>query len=182
MAEGYYYTLSAIAQSFAAIIALSTVFIIYKLQIRKYQRDELIKKLRKLYYESLINKPDFTSVTSTIREAYTLQVDRMTDDEVINSCRGITGGLGNFLARLKETLKIFEFNESFPKKIIAKLKVTLIINGMVILLSLILLPWKNLLPNFLQYIILGIVLLLSICALLVTINAILFTIGIGEKE
>ena len=54
MAEGYYYTLSAIAQSFAAIVALNAVFVIYKLQLLRNQRNELILTLRQL----LVQKED----------------------------------------------------------------------------------------------------------------------------
>jgi hypothetical protein len=45
MLQGYFYTLSAIAQAFAAIVALNAVFVIYKFQLLKNQRDELTKGL-----------------------------------------------------------------------------------------------------------------------------------------
>lgn len=51
MDEGYFYTLSAIAQSFAAIIALSAIFVIFKLQALKNQRAEMIRKLSNLRLE-----------------------------------------------------------------------------------------------------------------------------------
>jgi heme exporter protein D len=73
MGDGYFYTLSAIAQSFAAIIALSAVFVIYKLQVLKNQQTELIKKLRN------IKLRDMTKYHSFSREVAVDELDRMTD-------------------------------------------------------------------------------------------------------
>ncbi|MCK4395483.1 hypothetical protein KAW96_02690 [candidate division WOR-3 bacterium] len=176
MAEGYYYTLSAVAQSFAAIVALNAVFVIYKFQLLRNQRNELILTLRQL----LVQKEDPHGLPGP-RDRASDRVVRMTENQVLEECRDIVNKKGVFSDRFNEQLDLFDKNGQFSKDIIKWFKRTLWFNGTTILLSLIFLPWKNLLPNFLQCIILGIVLLLSICALLVTIHAILFTLGIGEK-
>jgi hypothetical protein len=51
MENGYFYTLSAIAQSFAAIVSLYAIFAIYKLQILKNEKNELIIRLKNIIYE-----------------------------------------------------------------------------------------------------------------------------------
>lgn len=52
MTQGYFYTLSAIAQTFAAIIGLYAIFTIYHLQLLKNQRKELQKQKHQASEES----------------------------------------------------------------------------------------------------------------------------------
>ena len=60
MGDGYFYTLSAIAQSFAAIIALNGVFVLYKLQLLRSRRDELYARLQELWVEDLIDGSSYS--------------------------------------------------------------------------------------------------------------------------
>lgn|GEM_PF-3187113 len=173
MGDGYFYTLSAIAQSFAAIVALNAVFVIYKLQLLKNESVELIKKLRKIYIQNSSPEPGSGRIFASDR------VDRMTDEEVLSFAKGFTGGRSDLVNKNKETLRLHKINAQFSKDITKWFKRTLLFNGSTVLLGLILLPWKNLLPNSVRYIILGIVLLLAVLALLLTIHAILFTLESG---
>lgn len=176
MSDGYFYTLSAIAQLFAAIVVLNAVFVIYKFQLLKSQRDELIKQLRQLWLQE---KSPYKSPYSERNKAAE-QVDMMTDENILSFCRGVTDGRSEIVKRFKETLEAFDANNSLSEKITKWVKVTLILNTTTILLSLLFLPWKNLIPNFLQYTLLIIVLSVSIFALFVTIHAILITLESGE--
>lgn len=171
MAEGYFYTLSAVAQSFAAIVALNAVFVIYKLQLLRNQRNELILTLRQL----LVQKEDPTGLIGP-RDRASDRVVRMTENQVLEECRDIVNKKGIFSDRFKEQLDLFDKNGQFSKNITKWFRRTLLFNSITILVSLALLPWKNLFPNFLQCILVVIVFLLVIFALLLTIHAILFTI------
>ena len=172
MGDGYFYALSAIAQSFAAIVALNAIFVIYKLQLLKNRRDEVIKKLRQLYRQE---KSQHQSPRN-LRDISSKQEAMMTDEQILSFARGYTKGPSDLVKKFNGTRELFDKIEKFVTEITKWFKRTLWFNGTTILLSLILLPWKNLFPNFLQCILVVIVLLLVIFALLLTIHAILFTI------
>lgn len=172
MGDGYFYTLSAIAQSFAAIVALHAVFVIYKLQTLKIQRDDFFKELRDIVYRKSVRSgvaPDTAHV----------RVERMSNEDVLNKARTIAAEHPKYADRIQETLDRIGKNDSCRRSIARWLKNTLAFNGTTIVSSLFLLPWKNLFPLVLQYIVMIMVLLLSLFALLTTIHAILITIGYG---
>lgn len=166
MTQGYFYTLSAIAQALAAIVALNTVFVIYKFQILKNQRDELFMQLRQL----LLRDGKLPAV----------EIENMTDEEVLSFSRGITGGYVNILKRFKETLIAFDQNIGFSKNISKWVKLTLSFNIATIMFSLVFLPWGGLISDLTKYFILGLTLLSAVFSLLVTVNAILITLESGE--
>jgi len=167
MTQGYFYTLSAIAQAFAAIVALNAVFVIYKFQLLRNRSKELIMELRKLLLQIQKRSPG--------------QMEMITDKEVLSLSRGITGGVvSNILNGFKETLKSFDQNKSISENITKWLKITLKFNVLTIIFSLAFLPWGGLIPDLMKYVILGLILLSAIFSLLVTVNAILITLESGK--
>lgn len=173
MGDGYFYTLSAIAQSFAAIIALSAVFVIYKLQVLKNQHTELIKKLRN------IKLRDMTKYHSFSREVAVDELDRMTDESLLNWAESPSGVL-NIVDVARKTFSEIKIIEHFSRVVIPHwIKITLATNVTTIVFSLVLLPWKNLI-SFFQYIVLVITLGFSILSLFVTVQAVLTIIEMGR--
>lgn len=172
MGDGYFYTLSAIAQSFAAIIALNAIFVIYKLQIIKNQRQELMKKLVDLKLEDMIKKDSWS------REDAVSESNRFTENFLLQWASDNRGSC-DMISRKTGVFNDIDENAHFSKMILGWLKKTLLLNGTAILLSLILLPWKYLFPEFLQIVFLILILILSLFALLVTIHAILVTVKLG---
>jgi hypothetical protein len=160
LTQGYFYTLSAIAQAFAAIVALNAVFVVYKLQLLKNQRNELIKELRRL-----LEQQNRWSVT---------QIEMWTNQQVLDRSGGIPGS--------KKTSKALDQNESVSDNITKWLKITLVFNVTTIMFSLILLPWGGLISDFFKDIVLIGILILALFSLLITVNAILITLESGELK
>jgi len=166
MTQGYFYTLSAIAQAFAAIVALNAVFVIYKFQLLKNHRNELFVQLRQL----LLREGKLPAV----------EIENMTDEEILSFSRGVKDGYVNIVKRFKETIMAFDQNKSISENITKWLKISLKFNVVTIMLSLILLPWGGLLPDYLKSIILIEILFFSLFSLLITVNAILITLESGN--
>jgi len=158
MTQGYFYTLSAIAQAFAAIVALNAVFVIYKLQLLKNQQNELIMELRRLHIQE--------------RGGLSGQVNMWTDLQVLNNSRGI--------ASCKKPLKRFNETKKLSENIAKWLKITLVFNVVTIIQSLVFLPWGGLLPDYLKSIILTEILFFALLSLLITVHAILITLESGK--
>ena len=162
MTYGYFYTLSAIAQSFAAIVSLYAIFVIYKLQLLRNQSNELFNRLRKMLFNEM-KKPTFDK----LREVE-IDVNAMSEAELSN------------WAKSSEKAEVIYSEIKLIKRvssnIISLFKKTLIINGITIAFSLICLPWGNFIPTAFPVLILIIALGLSLSALYLTINAIWITI------
>jgi hypothetical protein len=166
MTQGYFYTLSAIAQAFAAIVALNAVFVIYKFQLLRNQHAESIMELRRLHRQR--------------RRGLSVQVEMWTDQEVLNVSRKIADGEEELSKRFKEKLKAFDKIKIFSRDITEWFKITLKFNIATIILSLVLLPLGGLFPNYLKSIVLVEILFLSLLSLLVTVHTILITLESGE--
>jgi len=166
MTQGYFYTLSAIAQAFAAIVALNAVFVIYKFQLLKNHRNELFVQLRQL----LLREGKLPAV----------EIENMTDEEILSFSRGVKGGYSNIVKRFKETIMAFDQNRSISENITKWLKISLKFNVATIMLSLIFLPWEALFPDYLKSIILIEIQVFAIFSLLITANAILITLESGK--
>ena len=172
MGDGYFYTLSAIAQSFAAIITLYAVFVIFKLQALKSQRSELIKKLSNLRLEDMIKNENWT------KEAAVSGQNRWSEDYLLNWASG-KGGIGDMPDRRNEIHQNVQNCDRLRKGILQWLKRTLILNGSIIILSLFLLPWGKFIPDDPKCIFVLCILALAAFALAVTVHAILFSVELG---
>ncbi len=172
MGDGYFYTLSAIAQSFAAIIALSAVFVIFKLQALKNQRAELTKKLSNLRLEEMIKNENWK------KEAAVSEQNRWTEDYLLNWALG-KGGVGDMADRKDRIHQNVQNSDRLRKGISQWLKRTLILNGSIIILSLFLLPWGKFIPDDPKCVLLLCVLALAAFALAVTVHAILSSVELG---
>lgn len=162
MAQGYFYTLSAITQAFAAIVSLYAIFVIYKLQLLRNQSSELFNRLRKMLFNEM-KKPTFEN----LREAE-IRLNAMSEEDILIWARSSEKAEGIY-----DEIKIIEV---FSSNIIGLLKRTLIINGITIAFSLIWLPWCNVLPIGLRIFIIIIAIGLAISTLYKTIKAIWLTI------
>lgn len=171
MAEGYYYTLSAIAQSFAAIVSLYAIFVIYKLQVLRNHRKSLIEKLRKLWLKEIKRNRRKSELYESDKEF----VDEICERNLLKWATNKSGP--NNIPRLKEEVyNQIKTLDNFLKGIIDLFKRTLIINGITIAFSLICLPWGNFLHTVLQVLILITALGLSLGALITTLRATWITI------
>jgi len=176
MGDGYYYTLSAIAQSFAAIVGLNAIFVVYILQLLRNHRAELFNKIRQLKRMVMVEGRRRYPVQVELIED---EINRLSEESLLAWADSTKEAKGDIRKLAKNVLKEIENRKGFSNQIFYWLKITLLLNGFTIVLSLVLLPWKQLFPNCLQYALLLIVLLLSIFALFVTIHAILVTIELG---
>lgn len=172
MLGGYYYTLSAIAQSFAAIVSLYAVFVIYKLQLLRNQRTELTNRLKDLKLKDIRRGVPY-NIPDTVHR---LRVTTMSEKDLLNWAENPSGVIDEITAMAEVTSNEIRTVDEFQKVIIYLFKRTLIINGTTIAFSLLFLPWKNFLYDFLQLLILIIVLCLSLTALVVTMRTIWITI------
>jgi hypothetical protein len=172
MGDGYFYTLSAIAQSFAAIIALNAVFVIFKLQTLKNQRAELIKKLSNLRLEDMIKNGKWKE------EAAVSDQNRWTEDFLLNWALD-KGGMGDMADRKNRIHQNVQKGDRFRKGILQWLKRTLLLNGGIIILSLFLLPWGKFIPDDPKCVFVLCILALAAFALAVTVHAILFSVELG---
>lgn len=171
MMQGYYYTLSAIVQAFAAIVSLYAIFVIYKLQVIRTHRESLIEKLKNLWLKSIKK----VRSKSELYESDYEFINEMPEESLLKWAIDKSGP-GN-IPRLKEDVyHQIKTTEDFSREIISLFKRTLIINGITITFSLICLPWGNFIPTALPVLILIIALGLSLSALYLTINATWITI------
>ena len=173
MGEGYFYTLSAIAQSFAAIVALNAVFVIYKLQMLRHQHTESFNKLRKLWYYDILRKDEMD------RNRASNELNRLTEEELSTWADNPPGAYGDIKEKAKKILKEINDIKQFSKKVTNWLKITMLLNGFIILCSLILLPWRDSFLILTQRTILIVIVCFSGFAILTTIYAILVTIELG---
>lgn len=171
MANGYFYTLSAIAQSFAAIISLYAIFMIYKFRSIRDERNSSFEKLRELRLKQL-------TLRRRDREFYDGHYEFVYNTSDAQTIKWAKNGSGsNDIPRRKEEIaNNIEKLDKFSKQLIYLLKVILILNGVTIAFSLICLPWGNFLPTALPVLVLVIALSLGLVALYRTIKAIWFTI------
>jgi hypothetical protein len=181
MGNGYYYTLSAIAQSFAAIIALNTVFVVFRLQLVQNTFESLFSEVRKLIVR---DKTGGINDTPSIM-LMTREVDTWTKKEL---CGWLVKGKieSNRLSQPRIEAKRNALNKEMKKihrhrhDIMNWLYVTLILNSITILISLILLPLGNIRCGIFQHIVISVVLVFGAFTLCSTINAIIITIGGGK--
>jgi len=171
MGDGYFYTLSAVAQSFAAIIAVNGMFVIYKLGILKSRRSELISKLRFLRQKEMGGDSGFVKNCKHGREL----VDRFSNEDLIHWVLD-NSGRSDIVAEKKRIGKEINNCNQLSGRIIHWFRLPLIINACTIIFSLFLLPWKNVIPCFLEYIFIICVLILSLLALSVSVHSVLVTI------
>lgn len=172
MGDGYFYTLSAIAQSFAAIVALYAIFVIYKLQLLRNQRAEVFNKLKDLKLKDIRRGMRY-NINDTVHR---LKVSTMSEKDLLNWAANPSGVIDEITTMARETFNEIRAVDEFHKVIIYLFKRTLIINGITIAFSLICLPWGTFLPTALPVLILIIALCLSLAALAVTIRAIWLTV------
>ena len=169
MISGYFYTLSAIAQSFAALIALTAVFVIYKLQFHRNQRDNLIGEMRSLIIQQRLGG---RSPITGSKEIIAWNVSKMTKKEVLDLARGITGGESDLYQKFIEVLKEFDNNMHLKEKIIKTFKYSSKANCYTVILSLILLPWGKFFSFLTQASILVLLILFSIFSIFITFKSI----------
>lgn len=172
MAEGYFYTLSAIAQSFAAIIALNAIFVVFKLQTIADLYNELFKQARQWW----IREKSGPLGTGSTFEQYKTDSERLSEKDLRHWLKPekSTGDIVDQKANINDQI---ENNDNFKKNIYYWFKRTLVTNGTVIILSLILLPLRNCFCSTLQWFLIGLILFLSCFVLLITIHAVLITAG-----
>lgn len=171
MGNGYFYTLSAIAQSFAAIISLYAIFAVYKLQILKNEKNELIIRLKNIIYNKDVARKYNRGVEYQKAEELKSEIfSKPLEDLLALSKKGY------WSATEKITTAIEKLNES-PKKIRRLLKYALIINGITIAFSLISLPLGDVLQKRFTILILVIAIILGLSSLCVTVTAIWLTIS-----
>jgi heme exporter protein D len=172
MGDGYFYALSAIAQSFAAIIALNAIFVVYKLQAIAGLHRELLKQARLLW--ALKQQPMGAGTTF---EQYRTESERLTDEYMINWLKEEKGRT-DIIERKKKIDDELTNNGILRNSIFYWFKRTLIANGIVVSLSLILLPWRNYFGSRLLNIFVGFMLVLCCVVLFITIHAVLITTGL----
>jgi len=168
MGDGYFYTLSAIAQSFAAIIALNGIFVIFKLQALTNQRNELVLQLKTLLYKDMGGDSGFDKDRKIARErieAYS-EKDLLVWAEKIKGQSSIVVEKSTIVAELKKT-------EGIYNNVIRVFRIPLIINGSVIAFSILFLILKTLWNCIPSYIILAGGGLLSLFALYLTVHSII---------
>jgi len=173
MGDGYFYTLSAVAQSFAAIVGLNAIFVVYKLQGIANLCRALLQQTRRWWVREQAG-PAGAGLTY---EQYKTQSERLTDDDLRNWLKEHTGPT-NIVDQKKKIESELMKCDTLKKSIFYWFKRTLMTNGIVIALSLISLPWRNYLSCPLRIIIVGLVLVLSCIVLLITIHAVLVTTGL----
>lgn len=177
MGDGYYYTLSAIAQSFAAIIALNGVFVIYKARALQSRRDELFNRLQQLWMEELINGSGYSQDHARAER----ELKRITIATILNWA-GKHSGRGEIVMEKEKILSEYDWIEQFSKMIIQYFRTPVIFNGITIMISLALLPWRSIMPCFLQYTFVIVLLLWCFVSLLITLHSVFITLeqrGIG---
>lgn len=169
MNNGYFYTLSAIAQSFAALIALTAVFVVYKLQFHRNQRDNLIGEMRGLIIQQKLGG---RSPLTGSKEIIAWNVNKMTKKEVLDFAREIAGGESELSRKFNEVLKEFDNNMNLKDKIISSFKYSSKANCYTVILSLILLPWGKFFLFLTQTSILILLILFSIFSIFITFKSI----------
>lgn len=172
MGDGYFYTLSAIAQSFAAIIALNAVFVIYKLQTISNLYNELFKQARQWWVREN-SGPCRVGVTF---EQYKTESDRLSEKDLRHWLKQ-RNGQRDIVEQKKKINDKIETNDNLKRKIFYWFKRTLISDGIVIASSLILLPLRDCFQPMFQGITIAIILFASCITLAITLHAVLITAG-----
>jgi hypothetical protein len=175
MGQGYFYTLSAIAQSFAAIIALDAIFVVFKLQHIQNTIENLFVQVRRLRVRDLNN-----DAHDTISErGYERDVEGLTEEELSTWLQN--GKIASNLPRIelkKRALKSAMNNVCrHRRRTMNWFHITLMFDSLTILASLVLLPWGSTWRPCLHYVVIILILILSCIALISTMHAITITIG-----
>lgn len=172
MGDGYYYTLSAIAQSFAAIIALNAIFVIYKLQTIREQYNDLFKQIRQWWVRETAGPMG----AGTTHQQYTTEAERLLENTLRHWLKE-RNGQGEIVDHKNKLNEKIENIDNLKRNIFYWFKRTLIANGFVIISSLILLPLRNFMSNELQITMIVLSVLLSYFVLVITIHSVLITAG-----
>jgi len=177
MGDGYFYTLSAIAQSFAAIIALNSIFVIYKMQLLNNRSNDLLTQLRMLRFKEFGGSSGF----KTDRDRAKDWINSITNQDLLKWAEAYVGD-SEIVAQNVSIMKEYIGNNNSIKKIMELFKTSLILNGIIIAICFILLSLKEKLLCLTKHIefILCVVVLFSLIGLFVTIYSvfkIIFTNG-----
>lgn len=178
MENGYFYTLSAIAQSFAAIVSLYAIFVVYKLQILKEEKSDKFAELRKV----MLKERRYSSGSKGPHEYDEEYVHSFSEKDLIHWAKRNSGRNDIIREKTKVCDKIESLN-NLKTQILNIFKKILITNGITIGFSLIFLPMKDILPNGMPNFILLIAIIVAISSLYKTIEAIWITVtGVRDIE
>jgi hypothetical protein len=168
LGDGYYYALSSIAQSFAAILALNGVFIIYKIQSLIERKRSALSNLRSILYKDLggdSGHPEDRRRAKEISPSY--------DDQQLLKWALNEKGEKDIIQQKKAMLNEYDICDIMLTKIKVLLRAPLIINGVVLSVSLVLIPIKNYLNNMIENIIIILIVLFALIAVTINVKSIL---------
>lgn len=177
MEQGYFYTLSAIAQSFAAIIALNGIFVIFKLQALTNQRNELVLQLKTLLYKDMGGGSGFDAD----RKAAFEKIESYSEKDFL--AWGENGkGQSSIVAEKSAIVSEIKKSAEMYNYVLKLLQLPLLVNGTVIAFSVLFLILKTLLKCIPSCIILAGGGILSLLALYLTVRSILMITTKGNVQ
>jgi hypothetical protein len=172
MGNGYFYTLSAIAQSFAAIVALNGIFIISSIQMLRTRRGDLLTKLRFLRRTEMGGDSGFQAD----REQAKRLVSYFSDNDLLVWADEHSGR--SDIVADKEAVKTeITQNDRMVNKLIGWFRAPMIINMIVIAISLVMLPLKQQIPPEYQFIPIVLIILFGLIALYTTAHSIFLSLN-----
>lgn len=138
--EAYFYTLSTVAQSLAALIGIIAVFIIFKIDKlnsqREYNLDLLKNKISVMY-----NQKKYTTKYSSLTELTFIDSKEELFDKIVTILTKINDSDENIINELKRIVNIInEVNEK-GKKIRMRFRRPLIFGLVAIMVSILILPF-----------------------------------------
>ena len=176
MEQGYFYTLSAIAQSFAAIIALNGIFIINRIQILKSRYGDLLTKLRFLRQIDLGGDSGFEKD----REQAERLVSYFSDKDLL-AWADEHSGRGDVVSDKKAVKSEILQNDETVNKLIHWFRAPMILNMVVIAFSLVMLPIKQTIPPDYQFLPITISIIVGLVALCTTARSIFLALNFKGK-
>jgi len=178
MGDGYFYTLSAIAQSFAAIVALNSIFVIYRLQLLRNRSNDLLTQIRRLRFREFGGASGVDSERKRA-EAWTSSA---TDQDLLEWAETYKGD-SDIVAQNRSIAHEYNSNNNSIKGTIDLFKTPMIFNSIIIAVSFILLSSKErllALTRSIELIVWGVV-LLGLIGLLITIYSVFKTVSTNGR-
>ncbi len=173
----YFWTYSTLIQAFAAMIALVAMFLIYALERLKQERQTLLRELKNdsILIHQVLRGLALRQYISDTREAYKASeeeaqlyrkdLDFFTEEDILkeamvksrevlskledgelNSSSG--PGLRYISNKIDDNLIKIRLGESYADSLIKTIKSPLVLVGLIIGLSLLLLPWSSAVTNY----------------------------------
>ena len=153
--EAYFYTLSTISQTLAALIGIVAIFVIFKLDLLKTERSDSIERLDNLLKSNLVSSvaykcratPRYMEICTIIDNFY---IDYSIDDVVFSELSTAIENLGSdvtdlnmkiFIRRLEKIIKSIDKIDNSIKNIPLKFSKLIIVVFSTIILSILALPF-----------------------------------------